>query len=270
MGDNDFNLGSHTLKIPLKLHSDNRSRLIQRLQKHPNITSNAVVLLQGGEEATRWSADVGPVFRQESYFHWAFGVLEEACYGAIKVSSGESVIFIPRLPAEYGTWMGHISSLEEIKKKYQVDCVYYTDEIAKVLDSIQVDKLLVLKGVNTDSQKTTLEANFEGIDKYNVDKDILHDEIAECRVIKSEDELKILAYTNEISSLAHRAVMKRIRPGMKEYQLEALFQYFVYFYGGCRHVSYTCICGSGNNGATLHYGHAGAPNDRHIKDGDMW
>ena len=34
-------------------------------------------------------------------------------------------------------------------------------------------------------------------------------------------------------------------------------------------MSYTCICGSGINSATLHYGHAGAPNDKEINDGDM-
>lgn len=27
---------------------------------------------------------------------------------------------------------------------------------------------------------------------------------------------------------------------------------------------------SGANGATLHYGHAGAPNDKTVEDGDMW
>lgn len=36
-----------------------------------------------------------------------------------------------------------------------------------------------------------------------------------------------------------------------------------------RHVSYTCICASGENGSVLHYGHAGEPNTRQINDGDM-
>jgi len=83
-------------------------------------------------------------------------------------------------------------------------------------------------------------------------------------------ELQILRYTNEISSKAHIEVMKKIRPGMKEYQCEAIFTHYAYYYGGCRHCSYTCICGSGENGAVLHYGHAGAPNDKTINDGDMW
>ena len=38
---------------------------------------------------------------------------------------------------------------------------------------------------------------------------------------------------------------------------------------GCRHVSYTCICGSGRSGAVLHYGHAGAPNDQLVKSDHM-
>lgn len=73
----------------------------------------------------------------------------------------------------------------------------------------------------------------------------------------------------KISSDAHKAVMRAVRPGMLEYQAEAEFLKYAYFVGGCRHVSYTCICGSGVNGAVLHYGHASAPNDKTIGAADM-
>lgn len=100
----------------------------------------------------------------------------------------------------------------------------------------------------------------------NVD---LHPAISECRVFKTPLELDVLRYTNKVSSEAHKEVMRRIRSGMKEYQLESIFQHYAYFVGGARFMSYSCICASGNNGATLHYGHAGAPNNKTILDGDM-
>jgi Xaa-Pro dipeptidase len=90
------------------------------------------------------------------------------------------------------------------------------------------------------------------------------------RVIKTPMELDVLRYVCDISAQAHVEVMKKVRPGMKEYQCDSMFMSYCYYNGGCRHCSYTCICGSGNNGAVLHYGHAGAPNDKTINDGDMW
>lgn len=63
--------------------------------------------------------------------------------------------------------------------------------------------------------------------------------------------------------------MQECKPGMREYQLEAIFLHHVYRYGGCRHCSYTCICATGTNSSVLHYGHAAAPNDRLLENGDM-
>ena len=49
----------------------------------------------------------------------------------------------------------------------------------------------------------------------------------------------------------------------------SVFRHNSYANGGCRHVAYTCIAGAGNSGSILHYGHAEAPNDQDVKDGDI-
>ncbi|KAM7059477.1 xaa-Pro dipeptidase isoform 1-T1 [Molossus nigricans] len=264
-----FWLGNETLKVPLALFALNRRRLCERLRKNPAVQAGSVVLLQGGEETQRYCTDTGVLFRQESFFHWAFGVTEPSCYGVIDVDTGKSTLFVPRLPASHATWMGKIHSKEHFREKYAVDVVQYADEIARVLASQSPSVLLTLRGVNTDSGSVCREASFEGISKFNVNNTILHPEIVECRVFKTDMELEVLRYTNRISSEAHREVMKAVKVGMKEYELESLFEHYCYSRGGMRHSSYTCICGSGENSAILHYGHAGAPNDRTIQDGDM-
>jgi Xaa-Pro dipeptidase len=166
--------------------------------------------------------------------------------------------------------MGTIHPPSVFKDMYEVDEVRYVDEIEDYLKNTLKSKILyTLHGLNTDSGNYFKPATFAGIEKFRVDNGRLFPLLRECRVIKSEDELNLLRYVNKISSKAHIEVMKKVKPGMMEYQIEALFQYEVYHNGGCRHCSYTCICASGHNGATLHYGHAGAPNNRQINDGEM-
>ncbi|XP_035708864.1 xaa-Pro dipeptidase isoform X2 [Folsomia candida] len=264
-----YSLGEHTLSVPAALFALNRQRLVERLQNNPKINRNSVVILQGGSDESRYCSDVGPVFRQESYFHWSFGVLEPDCFGCIGVGDGRSILFVPRLPDEYAVWMGKIPTLDDYKQRYDVDSVFYVDQVAEQLKNLKPHSLLTLNGTNSDSGKTCREAVFDGISEFKVESGLLHAEIAECRVIKTEMEMQVLRYVCDISAKAHVEVMKKIRSGMKEYQCEAIFTNYCYYNGGCRHSSYTCICGSGNNGSVLHYGHAGAPNDKTINDGDM-
>ena len=212
------------------------------------------------------------MFRQESYFHWAFGVLEPDHYGAIDVTTGLSILFIPRLLEDYATVMGHIATLEEVKQSYQVDLVYYVDEIPQRLRELQAKpNLLLLSGTNSDSGKNTRTAAFDGISQFHSNQTVLHPVITELRVIKTEMELEVLRYVSKVSSAAHMHVMRHVKAGKitREYQAEAEFMNYSYSNGGCRHVSYTCICGGGSSGAVLHYGHAGAPNDQAVQSTDM-
>ncbi|XP_074957501.1 xaa-Pro dipeptidase isoform X2 [Phalacrocorax aristotelis] len=241
-----FWLGNETLKVPVALFVLNRRRLCDRLRQNKDVQKNSIVLLQGGEETQRYCTDTGIVFRQESYFHWTFGVTEAGCFGAVDIDTGRSMLFVPQLPESYAVWMGKIHPPEFFKKKYAVDEVHYVNEISSVLALKKPAVLLTLRGVNTDSGNVSKEASFEGISQFNVNNKILHPEIAECRVIKTDMELEVLRYTNKISSEAHKEVMKAVKAGMKEYEME-----------------------SGENSSVLHYGHAGAPNDKTIEDGDL-
>lgn len=265
-----FYMGEGTLKVPMTLFKENRERLSAALRESGS--KNSIVLLQGGQEqglCVGDSADVGTVFRQEAFFHWAFGVLEPDFYGAIDVDSGHSILFMPRLSAEYATWLGNVETTDECKERYQVDEVCYVDEIGDRLAKKDSATVLVLKGTNSDSGKATCCAHFDGIDKLRTDSNILYPIICELRAVKTEKELSVLCYIARVSSRAHKHVMKTVRAGMKEYQCESTFLNYCYYNYGCRHVSYTCICGSGLNGSILHYGHAGAPNDRTLTSDDI-
>ncbi|EZA50679.1 xaa-Pro dipeptidase isoform X2 [Ooceraea biroi] len=259
-----------TLAVPMSLFCHNRARLVSRLQAKGEVTAaGTFVVLQGGVDVPFNDTDTNWPFRQESFFQWCFGVEEPGCYGALDVGTGASILFVPRLPPEYAIWEGKLHTLDDFKERYSVNEAHYTDEIARVLKEKRARLLLTLNGRNSDSGLLSREAIFDGISEFKVDNSILYPEICECRVIKSREEIEVLRYVCMISSEAHKAVMRSVRPEMAEYKAEACFQNYVYNMGGCRHVSYTCICGSGHNSSILHYGHAGAPNDKVIMDGDM-
>lgn len=47
-----------------------------------------------------------------------FGVNDlQGWYGAFDIRTGRAFLFMPRLPASYAVWMGHILRLEEAKVK---------------------------------------------------------------------------------------------------------------------------------------------------------
>ena len=267
--------GEGTLAVSMDLHAKNRARLLEQFKSAKDVPPNAFIILEGGHSAERYDSDHEPIFRQESFFHWAFGVMEPDCTAVIDIDASESVLFVPRLPEQYAVWMGKIKTCDELKLKYGVDEVRYTDEI----DAYFTEKdgappspsvtLYTLKGQNTDSGSWAKEASFDGVEKYRVDSGKLFPIIVELRVFKTAEELEVLRYVADMTCKAHMEVMRQCRPGLREYQMEAVFQHYVYDQGGCRNCAYTCICATGPNPAVLHYGHAGAPNSREIKDGDI-
>lgn len=146
--------------------------------------------------------------------------------------------------------------------------VRHVDELPAALASAA--RIHLLCGVNSDSGAASAPAAFPGLEALPCDASAaLHTALCACRSIKTAPEIELLRYVAKLSSDAHLAVMRTTKPGLYEYQLEATFLHHCYMWGGARHVGYTCICAGGPNAAVLHYGHAGAPNDRPLADGDI-
>uniref|UniRef100_A0A1I8PBL2 Xaa-Pro dipeptidase n=1 Tax=Stomoxys calcitrans TaxID=35570 RepID=A0A1I8PBL2_STOCA len=264
-----FQMSPHTYAVPMALFRKNRRNLCAALRGQSAVEQGTYVLLQGGSYVSFNDTDTSYNFRQESFFQYLFGVKEPRCFGVLNVDSGDSILFVPRHLEEYATWMGRLLTLEEFKAMYEVENVRYVDELPKFFENAYPKLILTLSGVNSDSGLRSEPASFDGIEKYVVNCDLLHPIISECRVIKTPEEIEVLRYVAKVSSDAHIKVMQFMAPGRSEFEGESVFLHHSYSVGGCRHTSYTCICGSGINSAILHYGHAAAPNDKVVKNGDM-
>jgi Xaa-Pro aminopeptidase len=86
----------------------------------------------------------------------------------------------------------------------------------------------------------------------------------EMRLFKSAEEVALMRRSAEIAAEGHREAMRAARPGMKEYEVEALIEY-VFRRSGASAPAYNSIVGAGANATILHY----VDNNAELKDGDL-
>ena len=273
-----------TLAINAKMHRYSTQKLCQHFIDNLQIKTG-IIFLDGGVEESFYDTDGEPIFRQNSWFQYLFGVKEPGFSGAIDISTQKITLFMPRLPEEYQIWQGTIQPPSYFQQLYDVDEVLYTDEKESWLlnqlsihntpsDTSSSFHFYLLQGINTDSGLTAKPADLP--DRLStqsqgnlIDLTHLHHALSTTRVIKSAAEQTVMQYSAYIASNAHVQVMRATKSGMMEYELEALFRYEIYKNGGCRHTAYTSICACGPNSAVLHYGHAAAPNTGVLQEQDM-
>ncbi|HST45486.1 MAG TPA: M24B family metallopeptidase, partial [Luteimonas sp.] len=73
----------------------------------------------------------------------------------------------------------------------------------------------------------------------------------EMRLFKTADELSLMRRAAAISIEAHQAAMRTVRPGMREYQVQAAVEHVFRCHGA--EPAYSSIVGAGRNACVLHY-----------------
>lgn len=253
---------AYPFKVSREMYREQRQRLGESLRLNKGTTHAA--FLQGGSEVPVNSSDINYLFWQESYFAYLFGCdIPDSC-GAV-LADGTGILFIPRHPQSYAVWMGKLPVPEDVKASTEMEEVYYVDQLEAVLKEKGVETVEVLSGVNSDSGLNVLTAQLPAGLELAISSDWLFNVLSEQRCHKTDLEAELLQYVCKVSSEAHIHVMQHCKPGMSQHHLESTFLHHVYYYGGCRKVAYTCICGTGHHGAVLHYPNNDAP----VEDGSM-
>ncbi len=234
---------------------------------------NSVAIIPAAREAVR-SHDTNYRYRQNSDFFYLTGFEEPEAIAVIAPAKEEKfTMFVRPRDMEQEIWNGYRAGVEGVKKDYSADEAFPVSEfdakLAEILDgpeklyyafgngSPELDEKLIRQlALMRETNRRPLEPPRTIIDPTS----ILH----EMRVFKSKEEIEIMQRAADIAAEAHVEAMKAVRPGMKEYEVEALIE-AVFRRHGAIGPSYTSIIGSGANATVLHY----INNTDTLKDGDL-
>lgn len=88
--------------------------------------------------------------------------------------------------------------------------------------------------------------------------------LAAMREVKQPEEIALMKKVVSMTCEGHIEMMKSVKPGMTEYQAQAIGEY-VFKKNGSEYVGYPSICGGGENSCILHY----ESNRRKLETGDV-
>jgi len=233
---------------------------------------NSVAIIPSAREATR-SNDTHYRFRQDSDFFYLTGFEEPDAIAVIKPSqSPQYTLFVRPRDPEREIWDGRRAGVDGARQDFGADESFPIAEFDEKLNDILdgAERLYYRLGVNSDLDDTIIRqiARMRAINRKPIHPPqtiidpatVIHEQ----RVLKSPEEIEIMQRAADIAAEAHVEAMKAVRPGMNEYEVEALIER-VFREKGAAAPAYTSIVGAGPNATVLHY----INNDGQLRDGDL-
>ncbi|MEH0157164.1 aminopeptidase P N-terminal domain-containing protein [Limibacter armeniacum] len=103
------------------------------------------------------------------------------------------------------------------------------------------------------------------IPSTNINLTKLHEIMGSLREVKTAEEMVLLTKAVKVSAVGQREVMKAIKPGMSEREIQGIHE-FVFKKYNAEDIGYASIVGAGHNGCVLHYI---ANNKSNTEDGEL-
>lgn len=238
----------------------------------------SVFIFPSNDEVLR-NPDVHYPFRQESHFQYLSGFDEPESFLVLAPAGSQStgkrhrmVLFLRRRDVEKEMWEGERYGTEGAKNVFGADEAYPIDEFDQRLPDLLKgsERIYYRMGMHQPTDQRVLsaiETHRRSLGRSGKALPPIHDPneiVGEMRLFKSAEEVELLRKACRITALAHKTAMQEIRPGMNEYEVEALVDY-VFRKNGCQRVGYGSIVAGGKNATCLHY----RSNNEILNDGDL-
>ena len=250
-----------------------KNRYLERRNKlGAMLPKNSAVVISGASTQYR-NADSSHAFRQDSNFWYLSGFNEAESTLVLLVNENnnvQSIVFVPEKDELKEIWDGYRAGPEGAMKDHGFDLAFNNTEIDQRLPDLLAGHNQVFYPVG---KSKTLDADIiewiksaKSKDRHSSAIDIADasSKVGIQRLIKDEDEIKIMKKACQISAEAHVEAMKFVKPGMTEQEMEAFYQYEFSKRGG-RFSAYTPIVAGGENACVLHY----VENSKPLKDGEL-
>lgn len=257
-------------QINKSLYSNNRKRLVNELQP-------GSVVIFNSNDIMPTNADGTMRFRQNNDLFYLTGVDQEETILMLFPDHPDKkfreVLFLRETSELIATWEGHKLTKDEAKALSGIETVLWTSDFHRVLNTALTMGGAESVYLNTNEHyraEVAVETRDSRFIKWCKEKYPLHryERIApimsKLRAVKSKEEIDQLQVACDITNSAFRRVLKFVKPGVKEYEIEAEFIH-EFLRSGSRGFAYEPIIASGANSCVLHY----IENDKACKAGDV-
>ena len=247
---------------------NNRKRFIEKMAK------NSIAIFNSNDEMPANGDSLYP-FQQNSDLFWLSGILQEDTMVILYPDNPDpkfrEVLVLTRPNELKEKWDGKRLRAAEAKKLSGFESIVWLDSIEGLMQPwIHLADQVYLNTNENDRKHSALQTRdyrfaAEMRSKYPAHKFERAAKIQkELRGVKSKGEIEVVQKAIDITHHAFERVLKVIRPGIMEYEIEAEIVHS-FLSQGASGEAYDSIIASGDSARTLHY----VSNNKECKDGEL-
>jgi len=214
-------------------------------------------------------------FRQDSDFFYLTGIDQEESVLVLNPGAEDKfereILFIKATNDHIRVWEGHKYSIDEARKISGLSNVQLISQLEHVLKEVLSDRQVVHYNNNENIRASSLvpSRNDRCIAELKSNHKNHHfvsiaPALTSLREVKSQGEIKIIEKACSITKSAFERVLRTVKPGITEYEIEAEITHEFISKRANTH-AYTPIVASGKNACVLHY----IDNNEVCQNGDL-